>query len=260
MRASFQHNPQVISSLEDLRAAIDECHRCAQERNPLRHIYGDGMARSPDFCFVLINPTHSNISSHPSYRGLRFPFIGVRSFWRVLNRAGFIQDAVMAAVEHTPWQEETTRVVLEELQRQRIYLTNLVKCAQPHPNVPARSVFLEDMPLFRREMSLVMPLVIVAFGQLTTRILTGEQLHFGQHFRRFLADQNSVAPLLYKLSDTESIPVMPNYFPVGRGNPRLAVEVLKRLKSTGPPRIASAPSWGMPERGTTGRKFKSAAS
>ena len=84
-----------------------------------------------------------------------------------------------------------------------------------------------------------MPRVIVAFGQLTTRILTGEQLHFGQHFHRFLADQNSVEPLWYRLSDAESIPVIPNYFPVGRGNPRLAVEVLKKLKSAEAPRIAT---------------------
>jgi uracil-DNA glycosylase len=221
-----------VATLAEMNRLFDVCPRCACTHNPLKHVYGGGATESPNYCFVLINPTYRNLSTSPLYEGPRFPFIGVRLFWKVLNRGGFFADEVLEVVERKPWTRETTSAVLTELKRQSIYLTNLVKCAQPHPKVPGREVFVEDMPLFEREMLLVKPHTIVAFGQLTLSVLTGETLKLGEYYRRILA-YGIKSEFHFTLGDTMTIPVFPNFFPIGRGNPRLAAEILGLIKNRG---------------------------
>jgi hypothetical protein len=92
-----------INNLSTLNKLFDSCPRCASESNPLQHVYGGGATRNPKYCFVLINPTHLNISTHPEYRGPRFPFIGVRQFWRILHRAGLLSADVIRVVESKEW-------------------------------------------------------------------------------------------------------------------------------------------------------------
>lgn len=208
-----------VATLAELNRLFDRCPRCQKQRNPLQHVFGDGRTEAPDYCFVLINPTHRNISSHPSYTGSRFPFIGVKAFWRVLNRGGFFSDRALAAVEGGPWNPSTTAVVLEELRNRSVYLTNLVKCSQNHPAVPSLHVLAEDLPLFRHEIFLVRPRTIVAFGRLTASVLTGQRLQLQECFK--------AAPLPAHAFD--GIPVIPSYFPIGRGNPKLAAAALQAL-------------------------------
>ena len=87
-----------VNSLGALNKIFDECPRCASEANSLQHVYGGGATRNPRYCFILINPTHLNISTRPGYRGPRFPFIGVRQFWRILHRAGLLGEEVLHLV------------------------------------------------------------------------------------------------------------------------------------------------------------------
>ena len=218
-----------LLSLTEINERFDSCRRCASERNPLRHVFGGGATEKPQYCFVLINPTYRNLSADPAYEGPRFPFIGVRAFWRVLNRGGFLSDDILRIVDRRPWTQETTRAVLAELKRQSIYLTNLVKCAQPHANVPGREVFREDMPLFTREMVVVDPARIVAFGQLTVRVLTGLNLRLGDYYKSVRSNGLGWG-LHFSAGVSHTIPVFPNFFPIGRGQPRLSAEILGLIK------------------------------
>ena len=238
-------DPHSVRSLRGLARLVDACHRCSAERNPLHHIYGGGKTDRPEFCFVLINPTYRNISAAPHYKGPRFPFIGVRQFWRVLHQAGFFSIQTLHKVEEKPWSLLTTAAVLKELQRQRVYVTNLVKCAQNHPRVPSRTALQEDLPLFAREMQLVRPKRIVAFGRLTSLALTGHELSLGRYYTEI---KSGGAPryLEYRASDRLAIPVLPSFFPVGRGNPRLAAEILRLARTPGS-RFATTTSIGIAE-------------
>jgi uracil-DNA glycosylase len=223
-----------VNTLAALNKLFDQCPRCAAESNPLQHVHGGGAARNPKYCFVLINPTHLNISTHPEYEGPRFPFIGVRSFWRILHRAGLVGANVMSIIDEKTWSGTATRVLLRELRDRGIYVTNLVKCAQSHPELPAKRVIEEDFPLLSRELSLVNPELIVAFGQLPFRVLTGKSIRLHDYYHRLSGGEDF--PKSWLLTrEGKRFPVVASFFPIGRGNPRLATEILKLLNGSGTP-------------------------
>lgn len=213
------------AELVQLFQQVDCCHRCRKARNPLAHVLGGGETNRPEFCFVLINPTHRNISSRPGYSGPRFPFIGVRQFWRVLHRAGFISDETVAAVNERSWLPDTTQKALSDLRRHSVYLTNLVKCTMDNPDVPSKAVFDEDWPLFLREMEIIRPKRIIAFGSLTFEVLTGSKVALRTYYEDVIQRRQMPA---YRMRAIEDYPqaVLPNYFPVGRGNPSASSELL----------------------------------
>lgn len=217
-----------VETLDSLNEIFDQCSRCHKASNQLRHVYGGGATRNPKYCFVLINPTHLNISTRPEYSGPRFPFIGVRQFWRILHRAGFLGDDVMSAIEGKEWTRSTTRKLLQELRRRSIYVTNLVKCAQPHPDLPPAAVIRQDFPLLCKEISLVRPQAIVSFGQLPFRVLTGESIRLYEYYES-LTSGHELRVAWFHTPDGMRFPVFPTFFPTGRGNPRLAVEILRFL-------------------------------
>ena len=89
-------------------------------------------------------------------------------------------------------------------------------------------MFEQDAPLFAVEMQLVRPKKIVAFGQLTFSMLTGLPVKLGSY--RDDVIQNGLQPLAdYPLPGCK-VPVYPMYFPVGRGNPKFAAELLRLLR------------------------------
>jgi len=220
-----------INSLNALNKIFDECPRCASELNPLQHVYGGGATRNPKYCFVLINPTHLNISTHPEYRGPRFPFIGVRQFWRILHRAGLLSGEVLRLIEDKQWKKLTTQALLSELRRRGIYVTNLVKCAQPHPDLPANQVIQEDFPLLTKEISLINPELIVAFGQLPFKVLTGETVKLYEYYDALCAG-SELKVSWFVTPEGKRFRVVPTFFPTGRGNPRLSTEILRLLSES----------------------------
>lgn len=199
----------MTTALAQLFDRFDDCPLCRQKGNQLQHILGGGLGYRPKAALVLINPTYNNISSQPRYAGLRFPFVGVARFWRVLTDAGWL-----------PPVSDDPRALHKLLSDRGIYLTNLVKCTSPHGNYPQREVFSYHWPLFQKELEIVQPQNIVAFGILPVKYLTGQTIKM----RDFVA---RAYPLAYK----NLVPVYPCYFPVGRGNPKLAVVMLRRIKA-----------------------------
>lgn len=205
-------------TLDSLYKRFDDCPLCRLSNNSLLHILGGGKFDYPKVALVFINPTHMNISSHPEWKGRRFPFIGVTRFWHILSDSGWLTKRVFKRLEDNQWGEDRVNELENELLSRRIYITNLVKCTFSHGDYPERKYFDYHLPLFKKELSLVKPKAIISFGGLATKYLTGETLVFKKYFR-------NLQRLKYK-----QIPVYPCYFPVGRGNPKLAVQVLRELK------------------------------
>ena len=217
----------IAAPLARLYDRIDCCRFCRRDRNRLLHIHGAG-ARRPDLMLVLVNPTHRNLSSDPAGEhaaGPRFPFIGVRQFWRVLADGGLIDQKVAAALPpRAGWRPEHTELVRRELVRNRLYLSNIVKCCYPHGDYPAPEVVRDQLGLLAEEVRLVRPRRIVAFGCLVHRTLTGENVTLSEYWRPGAGRK----PAREKLTGL-GLPVVPCYFPIGRGNPKKAAAVLRRI-------------------------------
>ncbi|MFV1917208.1 MAG: uracil-DNA glycosylase family protein [Patescibacteria group bacterium] len=206
-----------MDDIKQLFKRYDDCKLCKSSGNKLQHILAGGKFNNPKVALVFINPTHTNISSAPDWKGHRFPFIGITRFWQILAVSGWIAKGTVTEFDNFGWNKGTIKLLEDDLHKKGIYITNLVKCTFPHGNYPEKKYFDYHLPLLEKELSIVRPTAIISFGGLSTKYLNGENLTFKKYF---------VNPhhLEYK-----NIPVYPCYFPVGRGNPKLAIEVLRKL-------------------------------
>lgn len=203
--------------LNELFQKFDNCSLCKSSQNKLQHILGGGKFKSPKVAFVFINPTHTNISSSPDWNGRRFPFIGVTHFWQILSDSGWVAREKIENIKRHGWGKEIIDHLVEDISNREIYITNLVKCTLPHGDYPEKDVFDYHLPLFDKELRIVKPKAIVSFGGLAAKYLTGKNLVLRKYFL-------NPGPLVYR-----HIPVYPCYFPVGRGSPKLASQVLRQL-------------------------------
>lgn len=209
---------------EDLRKLFlkfDNCSLCKTSNNKLHHILGGGQFINPKVAFVFINPTHTNISSHPSYQGRRFPFIGVTHFWQILADSGWLPKETIEEIKKDGWNSRAVKSLEGKLRARGVYITNLVKCTFSHADYPEKEVFDYHLPLFKEELKMVKPKSIVSFGALTTKYLTGKNILLKEYFKN---------PKPLKTTNSFSGPVYPCWFPVGRGNAKLASKVLRELR------------------------------
>lgn len=216
---------EIPKSLKTLFAEIDQCPRCLQSKNPLRHILGGGKFRKPRFLFLFINPTRLNLACHPGYEGQRrYPFIGVKYFYRILAQAGFFDESLIKKIYRCGWQVGDEERVEKVLANHGVYLTNLVKCSRSDSQNPSMKLIEQDLPLLKKEIKIVSPKYIVAFGRLPVKVITGKNLKLTTYFGKFSLGR--LRPITSITIFERRYPVLPCWFPVGRGNPRRAVKTL----------------------------------
>lgn len=222
---------QVIPlKLQKIFRQIENCERCRKEKNPLRHILGGGKFRNPKYFFLFINPTHKNHSSHAHYKGeRRYPFIGVRHFYKGLAETGFVDKKLVADIYKRGWQLEDEKRIENSLRANGVYISNFVKCAQANPINPPRKVMREHLPLLARELKLVNPKYVVTFGVLPLSTLTGVT----SCLRDILATiHNGMYRPLHSIPlDGRKYQLLPCYYPLGHGNPPKAHKILTYIRT-----------------------------
>ncbi|MDP1710661.1 MAG: uracil-DNA glycosylase family protein [candidate division WWE3 bacterium] len=217
-----------IKSINQLWEEVHELNRKHFPNHRLAPILGGGQTRNPEVMFVFINPTVRNISSDPAWEGPRFPFIGTRQIWRVFHRAGLFDDSLISKIEeNSPWPIELAVEVEEFLRKEGFYLTNLVKWTGLDGSLPDRKKIALFLPLLVKEVEIVAPKRIVTFGSSPFEHLTGQKIKLGDYFSQISRHGLQSQEVLIGSTKVEDIPC---YFPVGRGNPTRAVEILKLLK------------------------------
>ncbi|MEX1061804.1 MAG: uracil-DNA glycosylase family protein [Patescibacteria group bacterium] len=220
--------PSSVQDLSALWQEVEELNRRNFPKSNLKPILGGGKDNRPEIMFVFINPTYRNISAHPAWSGPRYPFIGTREVWRIFNRAGFLPSNLMKKIESfIPWPVGLAEELEEFLKEEGLYLTNLVKWTGEDSTLPDFKKIALFRPLLLREIELVEPRYIVAFGLLPFKHLTGKTIKMGDYYGEVKATGRLAAYPLQEAFSTGQ--VIPCYFPVGRGNPKRAVEILKLL-------------------------------
>ncbi len=177
----------------------------------LARIGAVGRRKEPKLALLFINPTARNVSSDPAWEGPRYPFIGTLQVWRVFARAGLMPEKY-GRLAKEDWTEEFARRTEAELARRGIYITNVVKETKADATLPTSAEIREALPALLEELGEVRPERIVAMGLIPFRALKGESV---------LLREDAGKEFLAK--------IVACYFPVGRGNPRRAVEILARL-------------------------------
>jgi DNA polymerase len=128
-------------TLERIREDIGECTRCKLHKSRTRIVFGDGNARA-ELAFVGEGPGQDE-----DRQGL--PFVG---------RAGKLLTQMIEAMG---------------LEREDVYICNVVKCRPPGNRTPERDETSTCLPFLERQLAVVQPKVIVCLGNVATQALLG---------------------------------------------------------------------------------------
>ncbi len=213
-------------NLEELWQYTLELNNRHFSDNKLMPILGNGKSYKPKVMFVFINPTARNISSDKNWQGPRFPFIGTKHIWRIFNKAGLLDNRLINEINaDSNWSIEFTNKVLQYLNDRKFYLTNIVKWTGHDATLPDSEKIRLFLPILEREIEIVRPEYIVTFGLIPFRNLIKQSIKLSDYY--YDAIKNGKLKTYDLLVNTTKTKVIPCYFPVGRGNPKRAVELLK---------------------------------
>ena len=99
----------------------------------LSSIYNGGCEDNPDICFVFMNPTGRNIASTKEWKGRRSPWIGTKNIWKLFYNVGLLDEELYGQIQAkkpNEWNEEFADTVYNEVEKRKIFITNLGKCTQ----------------------------------------------------------------------------------------------------------------------------------
>ncbi len=220
---------EKISNLTDLYNHIIELNKKHFPNSSLMPIPSGGELNIPKYMFVFINPTIRNISTNPNWKGIRAPFIGTKNIWRVFHKAGQFENNLMLEIEkRKTWDESFAKKVYDFLKSKSFNFTNIVKWAGENADLPNRVKIKIFLPSLIREIEIVKPQNIITFGLIPYEALTLQKIKLEEYYQNCMRNE--------KASKTEvtigriQTNIIPCYFPIGRGNPKRAVEILKLLK------------------------------
>ncbi|MBR9678445.1 MAG: hypothetical protein GOU97_04115 [Nanoarchaeota archaeon] len=215
--------------LEELWELVHELNKKHFSENNLKPVLGGGKTPRPKFMFVFINPTARNISSKPEWTGPRFPFIGTKHVWRIFHKAGLLNEDLMNEIDNaSDWSIKFTNKVLKFLCDKSFYFTNLVKWTGCDATLPDSKKINLFLPILKREIGIVKPDYVIAFGLIPFEKLAGRRIKLRDYYSKIM--KNNQLIFYETLIGPAKIMVAPCYFPVGRGNPKKAVEILKLLQ------------------------------
>ncbi len=199
--------------------------------NTLAPILGGGKTDRPKTMLVFINPTARNTSSDPSWKGPRFPFIGTKQVWRIFHRAGLFDEELLSQINNSPaWSVEFTKKVLNFLQASGLYITNIVKWTGKDATLPDAEKIRLFLPILEKEIEIVKPERIVTFGLIPFERLTKQKIRLNDYYTD--AMKASKLKSYQTKFGSHAAGVIPCYFPIGRGNPSRAVDILRLLKES----------------------------
>ncbi|MEK7595094.1 MAG: uracil-DNA glycosylase family protein [Patescibacteria group bacterium] len=221
---------EKITLLEDLWVYTKALQLKNFPNSTLEPILGGGRLSRPKFMFVFINPTYKNISSDPSWVGKRRPWTGTKYIWRIFNKAGHFDNSLLQEIEKTKiWSVDFADKVYSHLSARGFYFTNIVKWTGENADLPDSQKVRLFLPLLKKELEIVKPSYIVTFGLIPFKALTGLDIKLRDYF-----DASIKLRLLETFNTNlvgDNFKIIPCYFPVGRGDPKRAVELLRLLPS-----------------------------
>lgn len=219
-----------INNLSELWEHVNKITKKSFPDNDLMPILGGGQEIDPKFMVVFINPTARNISSDKNWQGPRFPFIGRKRPWIEFHKIGWINDGLIKEIKNnTNWSVEFTHKILDVLKENGLYLTNIVKNTGKNADLPRADQINLYLPIFKKEVELVNPEYIIAFGLIPINALLKEKIKLSEYFEQ-VKQTNEL--LFYNLTiNSRTFKVIPCYYPIGRGNPEKAIEILLKVNN-----------------------------
>jgi len=198
-----------FKNIESLKPLYDKM-QLKYGSKELNSIYNGGCEKNPDICFVFMNPTGRNIASDKNWAGRKSPWLGTKNIWKLFNQVSVISDETYGKIlEKKPkdWDYNFCDYIYEEIENNKVFITNLGKCTQVDARPLPDSVLKEYLDLLFKEIDIIKPKVIVTFGNQVSSIILNKKIAVSEN-RKIGYDIN-INDSLYK--------VYPVYYPVGNG-------------------------------------------
>ncbi len=217
-----------IKTLEELWTYTKILHSEYFPESKQKPIMAGGKLHKPRYMFVFINPTYRNISSDPNWTGKRRPWTGTKYIWKIFKNAGHLDESLLSEItKRKKWDTTFADKVYSHLTERGFYFTNIVKWTGEDAALPNNDKIKTFLPVLQKEIELVDPEYIVTFGLIPFNALVGEKIKLGDYYDAVNAE-GQIKLYKFKLN-CKSYNVIPCYFPVGRGNPKRATEILSLL-------------------------------
>lgn len=190
----------------------------------LKSIYNGGCEDNPDICFVFMNPTGRNIASTKQWNGRRSPWIGTKNIWKLFYAVGILDEKTnnkIQRIKPNDWTEEFADEVYEEMNKKKVFITNLGKCTQLDARPLPDKVLKEYLELLLKEIDIIKPKKIIVFGNQVSSIFLGQKVCV-----------KSVRQYEFKKEiEGTQYPVYAVFYPIGNGmrNIDLAIEDIKAI-------------------------------
>lgn len=176
----------------------------------LNAIYGAGQIKNPKLCLVFMNPTGKNVASDKKWVGLKAPWIGAKNIWKMFYQLGFFDKDFFDDINKRKpkdWDYGFTEKVYKKVSDNSIYITNLSKATQIDARPLKDDIFIKYLDLFREEIDIISPQIIITFGNQVSSILLNKGIRVSEYRKK------------YENLDINGgvVKIFPVYYPVGQG-------------------------------------------
>jgi len=165
--AQWPVSTQEVESLEDIRSDLGDCRRCGLSKTRTHIVFGEGNPHAR-LVFVGEGPGYDE-----DMQGR--PFVGA---------AGKLLTKIIQAMG---------------LQREDVYICNIIKCRPPKNRNPMPEEIETCFPFLERQITAIQPEVICALGKFAAQTL--------------LNTQAPISRLRGRFHDYQGIPLMPTFHP-----------------------------------------------
>ena len=196
-------------TLDDLKIEYDKLQLKYGDKR-LNSIYFGGCIKSPDLCFVFMNPTGKNNASLESWNGIKAPWIGTKNIWDLFYELNLLDKDIyddIKRIKGKEWTEEFASKVYDNVKKYKYFITNLGKCTQIDARALPDSVYKEYLHLLYKEIELINPKVIVLFGNQVSSIVLDKKISVSKcRKQKFIKEINGREYAFYSV-----------FYPVGNG-------------------------------------------
>jgi uracil-DNA glycosylase family 4 len=174
-----------VQTLDEIRRELGDCRRCKLHRTRRTIVFGEGNEKAK-LMFIGEGPGYDE-----DVQGR--PFVG---------RAGQLLTKIIQSIH---------------LQREEVYITNIIKCRPPQNRNPEPDEIQSCHPFLQKQIQSIQPKVICALGTFAAQTL--------------LSTNAKITALRGRLFDVDGIKVLPTYHPAFLlRNPERKREVWEDMK------------------------------
>lgn len=142
-------------------------------------VYGYGCNNNPRLALVFMNPTKKNIATDPNWKGIRAQWLGTKPIWNFLEKCGLFSSKLNQEIKDKKpkdWTPSFCEKVYEEVEKKKLWITNLAKCTQDDARPLKDEIFLAYKELLKKELNKIKPKTIIFFGNQVSSIMLEEEI------------------------------------------------------------------------------------